>query len=165
MDALRTTLDRLVADGVVTPAQAVAVLDGVAEPSTKRRISPAAEVVGYIDGVLATIAALTVAAEFWTQLEAETQLAIFTVVAAALWGAGRSISTVDDRAAGRLMGTLWLLSTAATASAAWVAADGLLGMTAERAALATGVVATIHAAALWLVWTAALQQIACSAVE
>lgn len=160
MAALRTTLDRLVADDVITPEQAAAVLAGVVGPPGARRISPAAEVVGYIGGVLATVAALTVGAEFWQQLGDLTQFAIFVVIAIALWGGGRSISGVDDPAAGRLTSTLWLLSTSATASAAWVAADGLLGLVADRTALVVGVVATAQALGLWLVRRTALQQVA-----
>lgn len=160
MATLEATLDRLVAESVITPAQAAAVREGVSGPQRARPISPAAEVVGYIGGVLATVAALTVGAEFWQQLGDLTQFGIFAVIAVALWAGGRSISAVDDPAAGRLTSTLWLLSTSATAGAAWVVADGLLGLVADRTALVVGVVATAHALALWLVRPSVLQQLA-----
>ncbi len=160
MESVRAALAQLVANNTITPAQAKAVAAALAPSRERRRVSPAAEVVGYVGGVLATVAAITVASHFWSELRIWAQLGIFALVAVAMWLAGTSVRTVDDPAAERLGGTLWFLSTAATASLAWITGDRVLHFEWREATVLMGAVATVHAAALWLFRRGALQQIA-----
>ena len=161
MERTRAVLDDLVDQGVLTREQSNVVAAALAAPQPQdRRVSPMAEVVGYIGGVLATVAAITVASQFWSELHTWAQLGIFALVAVAMWLAGRSVREVDDLAAGRLGGTLWFLSTAATAALAWIAGDRLLNFEWRQATMLMGAIATVHAGALWWVRRGALQQIA-----
>ena len=153
-------LQQLVDESVITAEQAAAVQQALWPQRTGRSMSPAAEIAGYVGGILALVAATTVAADLWTQLEVWTQFAIFAIAAVALWAGGRWLLPTDDPSVGRLGGTLWLLSTASTASAAWIACDGFLLLPEKQAALTLGLVTTAHAGVLWALRRRALQQIA-----
>lgn len=161
MDDLQAALSGLVARGVLTAEQADAVRDEVASQRPTRRISPVVEVVGYIGGVLATVAAITVASNFWQRLTSLTQVALLLATGVLLWGAGRLVDGGDDDpATQRLVTALWFLSTVATASGAWVFADDMLGLRPAQAGLLLGAAAVVHAGILWLMRRSMLQHVA-----
>ena len=164
MDNLRPALDRLVADAVLTREQAEAVVAAVARDAPARRISPVAEIVGYVGGVLAAVAAPTVASTFWSRLNPTVQIGLLVATAVLLWGAGLAVwrrsRDDEDPAACRLVAALWLLSTAATAAAAWNLVDEILGLAEGPGTLLIGLIVTAHAAVAWRLRPSGPQQIA-----
>ncbi|MGI8575311.1 MAG: hypothetical protein ACR2MA_08200 [Egibacteraceae bacterium] len=160
MKALQETLDRLVGDGVLTAQQAEAVSAGAKAERSRRRISPLVEVGGYLGGALAGVSAIAVLERFWDQLTSGGQVGLLALAAAALWAAGRWVVGDTEPAVRRLVGVLWLLSTATATAAAGVAAAELADLSDERVALVASLVAVVHAGWLWRVTRGALQQIA-----
>lgn len=158
---MKDALDELVEQSVLTPEQAAGVAEALAPKRSERALSPAAEVAAYIGGVLALVAAVMVAADLWGHLDDLAQMAVFGTAAVVLWAGGRSLLPTEDDTAGRLAGTLWLLSTAATGAAAWSASgSALLFGDRKEPVLVLGLVMTAHAALLWWRRRGALQQIA-----
>lgn len=158
---MKDALDELVEQSVLTPEQAAAVAEALAPKRSRRALSPAAEVAAYIGGVVALVAAVMIAADLWSYLDDLTQIAVFASAAVVLWAGGRWLLPTQDSAAGRLAGTLWLLSVAATGAAAWSASgNALLFGDRKEPVLVLGLVMTAHAALLWWRRRAALQQIA-----
>lgn len=159
VEQLGSALERLVARQVLTEGQAQAVIDEVAVAAPARRISPAAEIAAYVGGILATVAAITVVSRFWIDIPALQQVLIFAVVSFALWFAGRSVRAVEDPAAQRLTSALWLMSTAAAASAAWVTGDDILRLNETETSLFVGLVSAAHGTLLWLRHRTSVQQL------
>lgn len=158
---MKDALDELVEQSVLTPEQAAAVAEALAPQRARLALSPTAEVAAYIGGVLALVAAVMVAADLWSHLDDLAQIAVFGTAGVVLWAGGRSLLPTHDAAVGRLAGTLWLLSTAATGAAAWSASgSALLFGDRKEPVLVLGLVMTVHAALLWWLRRAALQQIA-----
>lgn len=168
VDPLEVQLRQWATDGLLTEEQATAILAAeraraAHRPVPARRISVVAELLGYLGGVLATVGAMLLAAQFWQDLSIWTRLALLGLVAMALWAAGAVIHEHADPALWRLRGVLWLLSSAAVAFFAALLGADVLDLDGEAVTLVAGLATAIHAGALWWLRPRALQQLACLA--
>ena len=133
---LSDTLDRWVADGLLSTGQADAILDherleherlehersAVAIPGGRagipaptRRIPAYAEALGYLGGVLALAGLTLLVASYWTDMSTSFRLALSLVTTVALVGGGALVHEHIDPALARLRWFLWTLSSAAAA--------------------------------------------------
>ena len=145
----RDLLLRAVAAGVLTAEQAAAVAALDAHPaSDRRRGAVLAEVLGYVGGALAVVAALFLGAELWDELGPWPRVLLLGTVAAACLGAGAALGDRDG-AAGRLGGFMRAATVVAVAGTVGVAADVLLAADGSTAGLAAATVALAVAALLW----------------
>lgn len=178
---LDAVLQRLVARGDLQASQAELILAETGSPpagSTDQErgrvsgfVGPLAEAAGYTGGVLAAAAGIALGSQFWDRLEPWAQVAVLALVAVVLWFAGHVVTDTRPRSdgrraeadtgpGGRLTGTLWLASTAATAAACGSAAHDLLGMRAETLTLVIGLATLVHGLVLWRARQGALQLLA-----
>jgi hypothetical protein len=164
---VRDLLDRAVAAGVLSPEQAAAVvaLDPALDPAldtpagTGRRRAVLAEVLGYVGGALAVVAALFLGAELWDELGPWPRVVLLGAVAAVCLAAG-AVLAGPDGAAGRLGGFLWAAAVVAVAGTAAVAVDGLLAAESGTSALVGAGAALVVAVLLWWRHPAVLQHLA-----
>ena len=162
-----------VTEGIINEEQAARIRDRArplsAEPPAPTRPvehdrsaelrSYAIEALGYLGGLLVVIAAVLLANRYWRDLETAGRLTVFGVVAVGLVIAGRLAPA--DRAPewGRLRSVLWAGATASVAGFAAIYADEVAGWQETDMALAVSGTATLAAAALWIAYRSALQQI------
>jgi hypothetical protein len=154
-------LDRAVTAGILTPEQAAAVraLDGAPEPPRTWRGAVLAEVLGYVGGTLAVVAALFLGAELWDVLGPWPRVLLLAVVGAACLAAGAALGGRDG-AAGRLGGFLWAAAVVVVAATAGVAADDLLHAAPGTPTLVAALTGLAVAAVLWWRRRAVLQHVA-----
>jgi uncharacterized membrane protein len=125
---LRDLLDRAVAAGILSAAQATAVAALDAQPAAgARRGAVLAEVLGYVGGALAVVAALFLGAELWDELGPWPRVLLLAAVAVACLAGGAALGGRAG-APGRLGGFLWAAAVLAVAGTAGVAADSLLAV-------------------------------------
>jgi len=161
---LRDLLDRAVAAGILSTDQAAAVAalggDGDRRPTAgTRRGAVLAEVLGYVGGALAVVAALFLGAELWDELGPWPRVLLLAAVAVACLAGGAALGGREG-APGRLGGFLWAAAVVAVAGTAGVAADGLVDVRPGTAALVAAVAALILATVLWWRRPAVLQHVA-----
>jgi hypothetical protein len=157
---LRDLLDRAVTAGILTAEQAVAVAALDAQPTAgARRGAVLAEVLGYVGGALAVVAALFLGAELWDELGPWPRVLLLAAVAAACLAGGAALGGREG-APGRLGGFLWAAAVVAVAGTAGVAADGLLTVRPGTAALVAAGAALVVAAVLWWRRPTVLQHVA-----
>jgi hypothetical protein len=168
VDPLAAQLQRWTADGLLSQAQATAIL--AAERARVRRqaaparpVSIVVELLGYLGGTLAVIGAGLLAARFWQDLASWTRLTVLGLVAVALWAAGALVREHADAALWRLRGVVWLGSSAAVAFFAALLGADVLDLDGEAVALLAGLATAIHAGLLWWRRPRPLQQLACLA--
>jgi hypothetical protein len=147
-DPLRPTLARAVAEGIVTPeqAEAIAALGTGPEPDGRRGV--VAEVLGYLGGALAVVAALLLGREVWDELGPVVRVMLLAVVTAAVLGAGAVLGGRDGPA-GRLGGFLLAVAVVALAGTVGVAAADLFDIAADVTTLLASGSALLLAAVLW----------------
>jgi hypothetical protein len=156
---LRTTLERAVAEGIVTRAQAEAVAALEDGPHTAGRRAVAAEVLGYLGGALAVVAALLLGREVWHELGPAVRVLLLAVVTAAVLVAGGVLGGRSGPA-GRLGGFLWAVAVPSLAGTVGVAASDAFDVAFDvSAVLATGA-ALVLAAVLWWRRREVLQHVA-----
>ena len=123
---LSDTLDRWVADGLLSAGQADAILEhersAVAvtapranTPAPARRIPAYAEALGYLGGVLALAGLTLLVASYWSDMSTSLRLALSLVTTVALVGGGALVHEHIDPALARLRWFLWMLSSATAA--------------------------------------------------
>jgi hypothetical protein len=176
---VRDLLARAVAAGVISTGQAAAItrLDtgpaagpapGGADGTTGTDATPGprgpapgalAEVLGYLGGAVTLVAALVIGEQLWADLAAGARVGVLALVTAVTVVAGATLRSRPG-AAGRLAGFSWLLSVPAAAGLVGVAADQLLGWSADDATLAAALVAAALAAVLWWLRPAVVGQVA-----
>ncbi len=157
---LRDLLDRAVAAGILSAEQATAVAALDAQPAAgARRGAVLAEVLGYVGGALAVVAALFLGAELWDELGPWPRVLLLAAVAVACLAGGAALGGREG-APGRLGGFLWAAAVLAVAGTAGVAADGLLAVRPGTAALVAACAALVVAAVLWWRRPAVLQHVA-----
>ena len=156
--SLRDLLDRAVAAGILSADQAAAVAALDARP-TARRGAVLAEVLGYVGGALAVVAALFLGAELWDELGPWPRVVLLAAVALACLVGGAALAGRDG-APGRLGGFLWAAAVVAVAGTAGVWADGLADVAPGTAALVAAGAALAVAAVLWWRRPAVLQHVA-----
>jgi hypothetical protein len=159
--SLADVLGRAVAAGILTTEQAAAVaaLEGQPAPPAGHRGAVVAEVLGYVGGALAVVAALFLGAELWEVLGPWPRVLLLAAVTAACLLGGAVLSERDG-APGRLGGFLWFAAVGAVAGTAGVAADDLLHTAPGTAALVATTVALALAVLLWWRRRAVLQHVA-----
>lgn len=158
MRGLTELLDRAVAGGVLTREQAAAVA-ALDRPEQGGRRAVLAEVLGYVGGALAVVAALFLGAELWGELRAWPRVLLLAAVTAACLGAGDAFGARDG-AAGRLGGFLWAAAVVGVAGTVGVAVDGLLSPAPDTPGLAAAGAALLLAAVLWWRRRTVLQHVA-----
>jgi hypothetical protein len=161
---LRDVLGRAVAAGILTAEQAAAVAaleaEGDAPPAAgARRGAVLAEVLGYVGGALAVVAALFLGAELWDELGRWPRVLLLGTVAVACLVGGADLAGRDG-APGRLGGFLWAAAVVAVAGTAGVGSDVLLVVEPGTAALVAAVAALVVAAVIWWRHAAVLQHVA-----
>jgi hypothetical protein len=157
---LRDLLDRAVAAGILSTEQAAAVAALDAQPTTgHRRGAVLAEVLGYVGGALAVVAALFLGAELWDELGPWPRVLLLAAVAAACLAGGAALGGREG-APGRLGGFLWAAAVVAVAGTAGVGSDVLLVVEPGTAALVAACAALVVAAVLWWRRPAVLQHVA-----
>ncbi len=157
---LRDLLDRAVAAGILSTDQAAAVAALDAQPAAgARRGAVLAEVLGYVGGALAVVAALFLGAELWDELGPWPRVLLLAAVAAACLVGGAALGGREG-APGRLGGFLWAAAVVAVAGTAGVGADGLFDVRPGTAALVAAGAALVVAAVLWWLRPAVLQHVA-----
>jgi hypothetical protein len=153
-------LGRAVAAGILTAEQAAAVAALDAQPTAgPRRGAVLAEVLGYVGGALAVVAALFLGAELWGELGPWPRVLLLAAVTAACLAGGAALGGRAG-APGRLGGFLWAAAVVAVAGTAGVGVDGLLNVQSGTAALASASAALVVAALLWWRRPAVLQHVA-----
>jgi hypothetical protein len=165
-EPLVQSLERWVADDLLTREQAAAILAGERERAARatpaRPVPVVAELVGYLGATLALAGAIALAASFWTDLPVWARLAILGITSALFLTAGVAVG--EDAVQGRrLRGFLLLLSSAAAASFAAVLATEVLDADDDLVTLVIGLVLAAHAGASWRLRPRPLQQLACLA--
>jgi hypothetical protein len=158
-DPLRRTLARAVAEGIVTHEQADAIAALGNGPDPRRRRSVVAEVLGYLGGALAVVAALLLGRELWDELGPVVRVVLLAMVTAAVLGAGAVLGGRDGPA-GRLGGFLWAAAVVALGGTVGVAAEDLSDIPSDVTALLATGSALLLAAVLWWRRREVLQHVA-----
>lgn len=126
--ALSDMLDRWVAEGLLTPDQAVAIAEHerstlaapapgrtAPTPAPPRRIPAYSEALGYLGGVLALAGLTLLVANYWPEMSTSIRLVLSLVTTIVLVGAGALIHEHIDPALTRLRWFLWMLASATAA--------------------------------------------------
>ncbi|TDO48353.1 putative membrane protein DUF2157 [Kribbella sp. VKM Ac-2571] len=158
-------IDRWLAEGVITPAQADRMRADVGAPGARQpdvrptepsgpetalqRSSLVAEGLAYLGGVIVLVAAGLICARYWASMPQNAQLGVVGGTAAGLLLAGGAIPRSRSGAGVRLRSVLWLLSTAGAAAFAALFAHRVLELDGSANVLVTGSVSGVLAAALW----------------
>lgn len=125
------------------------------EPPTA--VSPVAESLGYVGGVLVLVAAVTIAGRYWTAIGVGGRVAVVLGAAALLLVVGSAVPQASP--AGRRLRTVsWALSVVALGFGAGLLADEGLGLRSEQVSLLAGGVAAGYAAVLYRRLPEMLQQ-------
>jgi len=158
-DPLHPALARAVAEGIISAEQAGAVAALADAPQRSGRAGVVAEVLGYVGGALAVVAALLLGREFWEQLGPAVRVLLLAVVTAAVLAAGAALGDRDGPA-GRLGGFLWAVAVLALAGTVGVAAGDLYDVPLDVTALLAAGSALLLAAVLWWRRREVLQHVA-----
>jgi hypothetical protein len=132
---LASSLREWVAAGLINEDQATAIRSHEAAPTDERRVPLIAEVLGYLGGSLALIAAFILAGEFWPDLEAWARLLLVGAGTLAFLAAGWFIKDADNEAIHRLSSFSWALGTVGVAFFFGLLANDVLGTKEETTAL------------------------------
>ena len=157
MLSLPDLIDRWVADGLITPAQAERMRAdlGLTQPPAgtarsdegPRRTSLVAEALAYLGGVIVLVAAGLISARYWHSLTDNAQLGVVGGAATVLLLAGFAVPASGPGV--RLRAVLWLLATAATAGFFALFADRVLDFDGAAVGLVASSGAAVLAAVLW----------------
>jgi uncharacterized membrane protein YidH (DUF202 family) len=154
-------LARWVEDGLLSPGQAdrIRAAEAAADrPARPRAVSLVAEGLGYVGGVLVLVAAVTVAARYWSGMGVAGRLGTVAGAAALLVAAGAAAP--GGPAGRRLRALTWAAAVVAAGGAAGLLGDEGLGLEGETVGVLAGVVATVVALALAALHRTALQRTA-----
>ncbi|MGN6600033.1 MAG: hypothetical protein ACTHMW_12250 [Actinomycetes bacterium] len=122
-----------------------------------RRIPVVAEVLAYLGGILATVAALLVIGPLWDSLGIVGQLLLLAAVAGLLVGVGGWLFRLDERSATTMGSVLWLGGLLAVGAFGGKLFDTVFGVASEAALLAASLVGIGTATAMWWVHRNAVQ--------
>ncbi|MEV0283590.1 DUF2157 domain-containing protein [Kribbella sp. NPDC050820] len=163
---LPALLDRWVAAGVITPAQADRMR---ADLGPSRPLSPAAprehhetslavEALGYLGSVLIVVASLLLASQYWNDLSTAGHLLVVGAAAVTLLLAGFAVPKRLGPAGLRMHAVLWLGATVSTAGFLGLLGNEVLEWQDEDLALLVFAGSTALAALLWWRLPTSLQQ-------
>jgi hypothetical protein len=156
---LASSLRAWVTAGLIDEDQAKAILSHEAEPSDERRVPLIAEVLGYLGGSLALIAAFILAGEFWPDLESWARLLLVGAGTAAFLAAGWFIKDTDNEAILRLSSFSWALGTVGVAFFFGLLSNDVFDAGEETTALAASVAAMVVGYILYRLSPRSLQQL------
>jgi hypothetical protein len=172
-------IDRWVADGVISPAQAarmradaglteIAPTTATPVPATPahpaavppmavagaagvagERTSVVAEALAYLGGVIVLVATGLIGARYWDSLAQASQLGVVGGAAAILGLAGFAVPSARGGPGMRLRSVLWLLATAGAGGFFALFADRVLDLDGAAIGLVAGSGAAVLAALLW----------------
>lgn len=159
MNDLENSLGEWVAAGLISADQAAAIRthEGLAAP--ERRVPLIAEVLGYLGGSLAIIAAIILVQQFWADMETWARLLLVGAATVAFLAAGWFIRPVANAAVRRLSSFLWALGSVGVALWFGLFADDVFATREESTALIAAVATLVVALLLYRLATTALQQI------
>ena len=160
MAELDEQLSRWTRAGLLTSDQAAAIAAFERRGPRGERTSLLAEVLGYIGGSLALVAAIVAVAGSWEDLASTSRIGIAAIATVALLAAGAWARTSEQPAVGRLTTFLWFLSAGAMAFLARLVVGDVLEMEGRGALLTIAGVTAVYAGALWIVRPTSLQQVA-----
>ena len=152
--SLEDVLERAVAAGHITAAQAATILDEERrrEPSTQRlppRVSPALEAFGYLGAVFVIVGAMSLASESWHDAGTAGQLGLLGSTSLILTAAGLAIHDEGEPVLWRLRGVLHLLGSGAVAGFSTILSSDAIGAEDEWPAMVVGLVIALYAGTLW----------------
>jgi hypothetical protein len=156
---LATSLRAWVAAGLITDDQATAIRSHEAAPSDERRVPLIAEVLGYLGGSLALIAAFILAGEFWPDLEAWARLSLVGAGTVAFLAAGWFIKDNENEAIHRLSSFSWALGTVGVAFFFGLLANDVFDAQEETTALVASTAGLVVGYFLYRLSPRSLQQI------
>jgi len=156
---LASSLRDWVAEGLIDEAQARAIRSHETAPTEDRRVPLVAEVLGYLGGSLALIAAFILVGEFWADLEAWARLLLVGAGTTAFLAAGWFTKSVDNEAIDRLSSFLWALGTAGVAFWFGLLANDVLETEPETTALIASAAGLLVGYAVYRLSPRSLQQI------
>jgi hypothetical protein len=163
-DPLTEQLDRWVRAGLISDEQAERILAAeretagpAADHGGPRQVSPVAEALGYVGGVLVVVAAVTIAGRYWTAIGVPGRVAVAFGVATLLLAIGAAVPQTSG-AGGRLRAVSWALSVAALGLGIELLAAEGLDWNGEKVSLLAGAVCVIYGGVLWSRRPGAMQQ-------
>jgi hypothetical protein len=142
-------------------ADAIAAFESGRRPwSGRPRVTPVVEGLGYLGSALAIAAGATALGGQWSELSTATRITIAAVLWLSLLAAGWRFRDGPSPALVRLARVLWFLSAAALAWTSQLAFDEGFDVDGRSGLIGTGITTTVYSAALYLVQSSSLQQLA-----
>jgi Predicted membrane protein (DUF2157) len=162
VEGLDRRVARWVEAGVIRPEQGEAILslEGEGRQAGGRRRAVAAEVLGYLGGVLAVVAGFVLGAESWGQLGPWGRAAVLAALTGVLLAAGWWLRGSEGRVLPRLASVLWLFAVAGFAGLVAVLQEGRSDNALADPSLGVAAGALVLALGLYLLERRALQQVA-----
>jgi hypothetical protein len=154
-------LARWVGEGLLSAEQAERIRAAettVDRPARPRGVSLVAEGLGYVGGVLVLVAAVTIAAQYWSGMGVAGRLGTVAGAAALLVAAG--VAAPGGPAGMRVRAVSWAAAVVAAGGAAALLGEEVLGLEGETVGVLAGVVATLAALVLAALHRTALQHTA-----
>ena len=160
MRDLEQRLARWVAAGLVTPAQAAAILAAEETAPAERGSSMAATALGYLGASVALVGGVVAASREWSAMATGSRLALALGATLLLLAAGFLARRRDHPALRSLDGFLWFLSTAEAAFTAGLVAHDVLDLETRSITFFAGGAAAAWGAPLWRLRRSAIQETA-----
>lgn len=140
---------RWAAAGLVTDEQARAITQFERDRTSRRsRVSPAIEALAYVGGVLLSVGAAMLVAQFWDRIGTAGHLG-FVGVAAVIAGVVGAVVGEADAVAWRLRGFLWAISAGGTGAFVGIGVWEVLDRSGEPVAFATAIAVALTSAVYW----------------
>jgi hypothetical protein len=162
VEELDRRVARWVEAGVIGPEQAEAILalEGEGRQPGGRRRAVAAEVLGYLGGVLAVVAGFVLGAESWDRLGHWGRVGVLAAVTGMLLAAGWRLRRGQGRVLPRLASVLWFGAVAGIAGLLAVLLEGRSDDALADPSLEVAGGALVLAGGLYLLERRVLQQVA-----
>jgi hypothetical protein len=162
VEELDRRVARWVEAGVIGPEQAEAILalEGEGRQPGGRRRAVAAEVLGYLGGVLAVVAGFVLGAESWDRLGHWGRVGVLAAVTGVLLAAGWRLRRGQGRVLPRLASVLWFGAVAGIAGLLAVLLEGRSDDALADPSLEVAGGALVLAGGLYLLERRVLQQVA-----
>lgn len=132
----------------------------VPAPPVKRHISLVTEAMAYVGAVLVLAGGGTAIAQRWDDISDWGHVGVFAAAALFFLAIGVLLLRAAEPAVQRLIGVVWLLSSAGVAAAVGLAAYTILDWSGPLTTLSIGLGTAVYSTVLWLVHRGALQHLA-----